>query len=539
MTPKTEERRWALGFAVVVMAVTTLPYFLGFWSQGKDWYFTGFVFGVEDGNSYIAKMLTGSLGAWLFRTPYTAFPQSGFLAFLPYILLGKLTAPPGEHEQLVVLFHLFRWAAGIACILATYDFVAIFIEDIGLRRLGTAVASVGGGLGWLSILGLQSLWANRLPLEFFSPESFGFLDVYGLPHLALGRAFLLWGLVIFLHHFQDKDQHYRVILICGILWLLLGLMQPLTVIIGWAILATFLLVLAIVFYRREKHGYQADWFTWKQGILRLVGIGLISSPIVIYTSIKFLTDPFLIQWARQNIILSPPISDYLLAYGLMVPFMIFGIKRLIKGRPVIAYLLIGWLIIFPILAYLPYNLQRRLPEGIWVAVTILAMACFTGQISTSLKRLQVIYFLSFISTFILLVGGSLAVLKPFEPIFRPAAEIKAFNYLSAQITPGQVVLAAYDTSNALPAWVPGRTLIGHGPESIHLAEIRPVVERFYQISTSDQDRSNLIQQYHIDYIFDGPAEQALGGWSPNTFASLSLIYQDGNWKIYKVMRLSP
>jgi hypothetical protein len=539
MIVKTGERRWALGFAVVVMVITTLPYLLGFWRQGKDWYFTGFVFGVEDGNSYIAKMLSGSEGAWLFRTPYTAFPQSGFLAFLPYIILGKLTAPPGEHEQLVVLFHLFRWAAGIACILATYDFVAIFIEDKRLRRLGTAVASIGGGLGWLSLLGLQSLWANRLPLEFYSPESFGFLDLYGLPHLALGRAFLLWGLVIFLKHFQDKSTHCRVILTCGILWLVLGLMQPVTVIIAWAILAAFLIVLTIVFYWRKKHRNQADWSTWKQGILRLVGIGLISSPIVIYTSIKFLTDPFLIQWAGQNIILSPPISDYLLAYGLMIPFLVFGLRRLIKDRPVIVYFLIGWSIIFPILAYLPYSLQRRLPEGIWVAITILATACFTGGISPSLKKLAMIFSLSFISAFILLVGGSLAVLKPSEPIFRPAAEIKAFDFLSEKVTPGQVVLAAYDTSNALPAWVPGRTLIGHGPESIHLAEIRPEVESFYQSSTSDQERLNLIQQYHINYIFDGPAEQAIGSWSPDTFASLALIYQEGNWKIYKVKGLSP
>ena len=161
MTGKAEERRWVIRFSIMVMLVTTLPYLIGFWRQGQDWYFSGFVFGVEDGNSYIAKMLSGNQGAWLFYTPYTAFPQQGFLAFLPYLLLGKLTAPPGEHEQLVALFHLFRWVAGMVCIWATYDLMAIFIQDIRLRRLGTAVASLGGGLGWLSILGLQSLWGQH------------------------------------------------------------------------------------------------------------------------------------------------------------------------------------------------------------------------------------------------------------------------------------------------------------------------------------------------------------------------------------------
>ena len=539
MMVNAKERRWAIGFAMAVMLITTLPYLLGFWAQGKDWFFTGFVFGVEDGNSYIAKMFTGGQGSWLFRTPYTAFPQSGFLAFLPYLLLGKLAAPPGQHEQLVALFHLFRWVAGVACILATYDFTAIFIADVRLRRLGTAVASVGGGLGWLSVLGLQSLWANRLPLDFYSPESFGFLDLYGLPHLAMGRALLLWGLAIFLTHFQDKSKKYRVIFTCGILWFFLGLMQPLTILIGWTILAAFLIALTIVFYWRMKHGAQVDWNLLKQGIFRLGGIGLISSPIVIYTAIKFLTDPYLIQWARQNIILSPPIGDYLLAYVLMIPFLIVGLRRLIKDRPVMVYMFIGWLIIFPVLAYFPNNLQRRLPEGIWVAITVLAVACFTGEVTPFFRKFPVIFSLSILSPFILLTGGSLVALKPSAPIFRPAAEIKAFNALSEKATSGQVVLAAYDTSNALPAWVPVRTLIGHGPESIQLAQIQPEVERFYQSSTSDQDRLSLIEQFHIDYVFYGPTEQALGDWTPDSFSSLSLIYQEGSWKIYKVIGLSP
>jgi len=539
MRINAKERRWVIGFAVVVMLITTLPYLLAFWSQGQNWFFTGFVFGVEDGNSYIAKMLTGSQGAWLFRTPYTAFPQSGFLAFLPYLLLGKLAAPPGEHEQLVVLFQLFRWGAGICSILATYDFLALFIEPVRLRRLGTAVASVGGGLGWLTVLGLQALWANRLPLDFYSPESFGFLDLYGLPHLALARALLLWGLVIFLTHFQDKSKTVRVILTCGVFWLCLGLMQPLTIVIGWTILATFLIVLGIVFYWRKRRGAQPDWTMLKQGIIRLMGIGLISSPIVVYTAIKFLTDSYLIQWARQNIILSPPVGDYLLAYGLMVPFLIFGLKRLIKDRPVNVYLPIGWLVIFPILAYLPYNLQRRLPEGIWVAITVLAVASFIGEGAAWVRKMPAVFSLTFLSTIILMAGGSLVILKPSVPIFRPADEIKAFEALSAKVTPGQVVLAAYDTSNALPAWVPVRTLIGHGPESIQLAQIRPEVEKFFQSSTGDQERIKLIQQFHIDYVFWGPTEQALGDWNPDGFAGLTSIYQQGAWKIYQVSGYSP
>jgi hypothetical protein len=119
------ERRWVVVFALSIMLITTLPYFLGYSVEINDpqhaWRFTGFIFGVEDGNSYIAKALTGTFGAWLFRTPYTVIPQNGVIAFLPYLLLGKLVSAPGMHDQLVVLFHLFRFLAGIMAILATYD----------------------------------------------------------------------------------------------------------------------------------------------------------------------------------------------------------------------------------------------------------------------------------------------------------------------------------------------------------------------------------------------------------------------------------
>ena len=58
-----DERRWVFIFAIIVIVLTSIPYLVGYARQGDDWIFTGFVFGVEDGNSYIAKMLGGGSGA--------------------------------------------------------------------------------------------------------------------------------------------------------------------------------------------------------------------------------------------------------------------------------------------------------------------------------------------------------------------------------------------------------------------------------------------------------------------------------------------
>ncbi len=107
------ERRWIWIAAALIMLVTTLPYFVGYLTQGEAWRFTGFVFGVEDGNSYIAKMLRGSADDWLFRSPYAVQEQRGVLMYMIYLWTGKLGAEPGLHEQLVVLYHLLRFVFGI------------------------------------------------------------------------------------------------------------------------------------------------------------------------------------------------------------------------------------------------------------------------------------------------------------------------------------------------------------------------------------------------------------------------------------------
>ena len=173
-TKSSSERRWVWLFAFAVIAITSIPYVIGFMNQGDGFEFTGFVFGVNDGNSYISKMLAGNHGDWLFRTPYTTFPQDGILVYLPYILLGKLVANPASHRELVLVFHLFRIAAVFMIVLATYDFVALFFKRITSRRIALILITVGGGLGWLLVILGNDKWLGSLPLEYFSPESFGF-----------------------------------------------------------------------------------------------------------------------------------------------------------------------------------------------------------------------------------------------------------------------------------------------------------------------------------------------------------------------------
>lgn len=521
-----DERRWVLLFACISMVILTIPALIGFSVQGEDWRYSGLLVGAEDGYSYLAKMMAGSSGDWLFRTPYTVSDQTGFFAFFPYLLLGKLTSPPGQFVQMVALFHLFRFLGGVAAILATYEFVAIFIQETRWRRFCLLLAVFGGGLGILAVLGLNGLWSGPMPLEFYSPESFGFIGLLAIPHLTWARACLLTSLVFFLKASRERDG-----LRIGLIWLAMGIFQPLTVAVVWVIVAAYLIFRAVGSYKNGDGGKEQLTMLFK-----LVAIACaVSSPVVLYNFLSFQVDPFLKQWQAQNILPSPPPGDYLLAYGLALPAVAFSIVHYWKRGDVKQGFLITWLVLLPIFAYAPYNLQRRLPEGIWVAISVLSVSALI-QMSPHWRRTGLaLVSLGFTSTLIFYIGGVLNVSRPGEPLFLPQAKVKAFAYLAEFAEKDAVVLASYDTSTRLPAFVPVRVPIGHGPESLHLSEIQPRIEAFFHEGTSESTRDQLVREFHARYIFWGPTERRLGGWDIASWNRLERVYAEDGYEIYEVV----
>jgi hypothetical protein len=550
------ERRWVLIYALIILSLTTIPYLIGYSLQDDEWRFTGFVFGVEDGNSYIAKMASGEAGAWLFRTPYTAYPQNGVLAFLPYILLGKMAAFPGVHVQLVSLYHIFRWIAGILAISATYDFLSYFLDDLRLRRWGLVLATVGGGLGWILVLVGRDQWFGSLPLEFYSPETFGFLSLYGIPHLLLARACLLWGVLGVLRAPIDhKNSALRAGLIVGGFWLVTALAQPLTAVLFGFILGLYILALGAWQLWHSYKQLRTNWNRWRKTIILGIWSSILPLPFLLYNVIVFNIDPFLQAWTEQNVIPSPHPIHYLLAYGLVLPFSFVGGMRMVRRNPWVAWLPVSWALAIPFLAYIPLNLQRRFPEGVWVVLVTLSMYAFSNrrQISIDMPGVQqsrigdqrwrsawliiLLLLFSSLSTLILIVGGALAVRDVGLPLYRPDDEVAVFEYLATEGKPWSVVLSTYDTGNALPAWAPMRVVIGHGPESIGHKELSGRVAEFYDLDTNDTQRFDLITEFNIDYIFWGPKERALGDWNPKNAPYLDIAYELHDYYLYTVQPL--
>jgi hypothetical protein len=247
-----------------------------------------------------------------------------------------------------------------------------------------------------------------------------------------------------------------------------------------------------------------------------------------------LLDPFLKMWTAQSIFYSPPPWQYLLAYVLILPFVIAGGIRLWARADPMSLLPVVWVAALPVLAYAPVAIQRRLPEGIWVAMVALAIVGLERLRPVLRKASIALLAPAFFSSIFLLVGGTLVAMRPAEPAFVPAAEIPAFQYLADHAKPKAVVLASFRTGNALPAWAPEYVLAGHGPESVDLAAVLPRVDAFYNLDTPPEMRAKFLKEWKVAFIFWGPQERALGGWDPRRESYALPVFHNGEYWIFRV-----
>lgn len=518
MTPR--ERRWIWAFSAFLALITTLPYLVAAFASGPDHAFSGFLIGVYDGNSYIAKMLSGSQGAWLFKTPYTTYPQRGALAFLPYLLLGKLV-PGGNHTGLVLLYHVFRLAAIPFAVWATYDFTAYFVEPTSWRRWITFLATLGGGLGWIALAIGGPLLSSSLPLAFISPETFGFLSFYSLPHLVVARGLLLMGLLDYARSFSQAKLAWRA----GI-WLgLLIFVQPLSLVPAGAVLGAMALAAA-------GAGLPArNWALLRKVIGRGLAALAIPIPLMLGLLLSYLTDPFVRIWASQNLILSPPAVYYLLAYGLVLVPAFWGARRLLGHGFSPDLLPLLWVLLVPVLAYAPLVVQRRLAEGSWVAWLVLA-AIGLQSLGVRWRRSAriAILALSLPASFLIVAGGVTTATSLSAPAFLPVHETEVFAWLAQHAEPNSVVLAAIPVANAAPAWAPVRVVVGHGPESALFHKRASQVDAFFGDALTPAERMTLLSDLGVDYIIVGPDERGSSGWMA---ASLSPAYTAGGFSVWR------
>jgi hypothetical protein len=521
---RLEWRWWALGSAAL-MILTSIPYWLGWRMETPDYAFSGFFVAVEDGNNYLAAMYQGAAGRWLFHNPYTPEHHAGFFAYSVYLLLGKLARLSNLPSALVL--HLARVAAIPFLLLALYRFVAHFTPWRAVRRLSWFLVAAGGGLGWLWVLAGGAFAPGVMPTDLWVPDASAFLTMLTFPHLVLAQASILWLAISGLRLLRHPNR--RDGLGVALSALLLSLIHPYSppILVG------------LLTLHWAWQGWRSRAFAWKP-LLRLGVAGATSLPFLVHALLVFQTDPVLRSWQEQNLVRSPHPLFYLLGFGLLSPLALVGLLRRVplSRQPDFSFLVL-WMLVIPVLLYVPSNLQRRFLNGYQAPLVLMAvcgLVVLLHRIRPGCRRRAVLIFKT-ISTFsnVLLLGGFILLVMGRPPfVFNARPVLAAMDWLAAHAEADAVVLAAYDMGNLLPARALVRSFVGHGPQSVHSEMRREQVRAFFNGTLSTEARLALLREHRVRYIFYGPSERALGSASPADLPGVQLIYDRDGVQIYEV-----
>jgi hypothetical protein len=320
----------------------------------------------------------------------------------------------------------------------------------------------------------------------------------------------------------------------SLLWLALALTHLITAGLGVLLIVVhYVFIFVRKYLDKRKRIY--DWQQLQGVIWPVLGV----APVFVFNAWVYWHDSYLRQWAMQNQIRSPNPLGYLVGWGLLLPFAYFGLRGLLKTQWLVGTFMFLWLILLPVLLYAPIGLQRRMSEGAWVMLVVLALPAFTGTTTKKRKirepRELWLFTLAFPSTLILFLGSLQAAQIVQSPLFRPIDQVKTFDELRQLADSGDIVLSSYETGNALPAWVPVRVVAGHGPESVDLEKLLPRIQAIYQGRTTDDTRLEFFQRYTVDYVFWGPDEQHFGSWLPEEESYLELVVDVGEYKVFRVI----
>jgi len=496
----------------LVFLVSLVPYLLAQANAPVGRTFNGFFFLADDASTYIAKMREGADGAWGWRDPYISTPQaSPVLLFLFYILWGKVAAL--LHVSMYVGYHLARLSGAIALVAGARLLAAECLPPGRPRRVGVILAIGGSGLGWIlqlaaGVSGIHHIAGQQLDaLELHLPELSGFYSIMAIPHFAWAAALMAFGLVGLVRLAEPVPGRvpWRPLALAAGALVAMCLIHPQMLFVLAPLAFAHLLM-----RRPPRRAY----------LLTAVPF-ILCSPLLVYFLQVLTGDSVVVAWAREWRHQAPDPLGFV--FGLGLPLVLAGVAAVGWGTasPLLRLLMV-WVAMVFLMLYLPnpVNIQRRLIDGIYLPVAILAAAGLEEVIARRGRRpggflraagpLTVLAVgLSVLMSTLVFAAGMIAAAGREPIIYLDRGEVAAIDWLSSSRLPGlaPAVLSHPQTGLFIPARSGDRVYVGHYSETIDYLHKGKVALQAY--GDGPAEVIALARDVGADYVFYGPLELAL------------------------------
>lgn len=481
----------------------TIPYLYGFYLAKNSFYFTTFFTYRTDLVTYIGKINQGIQGNWLFSFDYTHQPTQGYFIYTYYLFLGHLANL--FHFTAMQIFHIARISASILLFISLYRFTYYSLKKYPSTIFYTIFIT--------SLIG-------RGPSFFIEPHPL-FASQFSA-HLPLAFAIILFLLTP--HHNQNRKWQFH--LVDFLLSFILSLISSFSVTVIISILSISFIFNHI--FNQEK----------KETFLRLIAIGNGGGWIVLFQFYITHTQPELIAWNIQNILVQLPIHIVILSFfPLIILAYAYIIKVLIIDKTFEKTLTypIAWLILTPFFMIIPFTLRSRLYIGIYPAIAtlgILMIFYWLKKINYKILSFILIVFTlidAIFNTYFLINEMNLDIKDPSPFIFVPIDAYQSLSWINQNLPEDSLILASYNNGNLIPAFTSSRAVAGHWCETPNAQENKEFVLDYYQGNLTEND----LKKVEVDYVFFSEIEDAIGpGFIEEDWIQ---VYQNENVRIYQVI----
>ncbi len=577
--PVTIGRReiaWVLIAAVLVAALTMVPYLRAIQLTPAGHQFSGFIWGGDDGNAYLSWIRQASQGQWLLRNQYTTKEQNPHFFNILLVALGKICALTGLAP--IIVFHAARLLASVFLLYAFYLLVAELTENRRVRATALALAAVSSGLGWIVYLQVRAA-DNPLAAAQFAlrpmdvaagwqvqPEAITFLTMLLNPLFATGMALLCVVFRYGLRAAREDSLHSSIV--CGLVLLLLGNVHSYDIWIAYAALFVWLAISAA-----------QGRLSWSQAATRYGLIVLLGLPGPLWGLYTARVDPAYRAKVLDTVILSAQPWEYAIGYGLVLVFAVIGAVYILMARrrssaatdtaalsPELLFMIV-WVVVGFALVYFPVSFQRKLIEGMHLPLCVLAAVGISEVIARKAHRwvsgsiLIILLVVTTIPSNAWFVAdclqhtsvNNLDLLRYLvPPAYLTQDEVAGLQWLGDNTSPADVVLSSSLMGNHIPAHAPCKVVAGHWSETLGFERMLAQVGYFY--STEDpRVKHGILALTESTLVFYGPQERILqqgmvAGAAPGeavaatdpaaSFPELENVFTSGEVKIYRVVPVS-
>lgn len=495
-TVTSSETKFIALTAIAVSFLTSIPYFVGWWTSSAERVFSGALQHSADSNNYLAYARQAQSGQWLFHNPMTGEPHANVFFNIEWLAIGKLAWL--MHISLPAAMNVLRVASIAFMCYGVYWLSSHFLHSRFMRRAALVAIVASGGFGWVGAVHLLHL---KIDSSYFIDLSngnlFPFYWALKLPHFLISESFMVLGVCCF-HRAETRDStgHYWA---AGLLYLVAGSCRPYDMLYA---MATTTLYLG---WERFRKGSQIK-------LRRFIPL-LICAPLLGYYYWIFKINPVFKWWSLPG---RPAPSPWLLilGFGLTSIGLITTVSKL--GRRAFNHAMV-----FPVCALLTailltyshhffhFAFQFATNILIWAVIIIFIPAeQFVLQFRKQNRWGRILLTGALLlNTFTPLALTAHAVMLAKNQDFQIDANLlAAYTWLNDHSQSDQLVLADYENSNQLPQYAHNRMFCGYD-NAVNFAEKSTAVDLFFSQSATDEFRKQLLKQNAIQFVLIAKSEE--------------------------------